>query len=95
MPDNEQTLGNANPPEGEVKRGLTINDMLTVVQLIQLSSQRGTWRAEELSTVGTLYDNVTGFLEAAGALQKAPTPSASDAPAAGGEPQPGEENTNA
>lgn len=93
MPES-QTLTNANPSEGETRRGLNVTDLLTLAQLIQLSAQRGTWRAEELSTVGTAYDNLLAFLQASGAIQRAPAADAQPTPDAEAGTQ-GEETTNA
>jgi hypothetical protein len=51
--------------------GLSLQDLLTVVQLIQLCSQRGTFRADELEQVGALYNKLIAFLQSVGALQPA------------------------
>lgn len=48
---------------------LTLQDLTLVVQLLQVGAQRGAWKAEELSTVGTLYDKLVVFLTAAGIIQ--------------------------
>jgi len=50
--------------------GLTLQDLITVAQIIQLSSQRGTFRAEELADVGALYNKLVAFLESTGAVQR-------------------------
>lgn len=52
---------------------LTLQDLILVAQVIQVSSQRGTFRAEELAEVGNLYNKVVLFLQASGALAPAPT----------------------
>lgn len=55
---------------------LTLQDLALTHQLLELSSQRGTWRADELTTVGTLYDRLTAFLKSVEANQaktEAPT----------------------
>lgn len=44
--------------------GLTVNDLAMMVQVIQLATQRGTFKADELSAVGGLYDRVSKFLAA-------------------------------
>ena len=69
-------------PEGTP--ALTINDLTLAMQVIQISTARGTFKPEELSTVGTLYDRFAKFLEASGALKKpdeAPAAPASETPA--------------
>jgi hypothetical protein len=50
--------------------GLSIQDLLLVVQTLQIVSQRGAVRAEEMETVGGLYGRLVAFLEASGALKK-------------------------
>lgn len=50
---------------------LTLQDLVLVAQIIQIGSQRGTFRAEELANVGNLYTKLIAFLQATGAL--APT----------------------
>lgn len=53
---------------------LQINDLLLAAQVIQLTSQRGAFRADELSQVGGLYDRIVAFLQASGALAPADKP---------------------
>lgn len=50
---------------------LSLQDLLLVAQVIQVSTQRGTFRAEELSNIGGLYDRLIAFLNATGALKPA------------------------
>jgi hypothetical protein len=47
---------------------LSLQDLLLVAQLIQVSTQRGAFRAEELSNIGGLYDRLIAFLNATGAI---------------------------
>ena len=54
--------------------GLTIQDLSLVLQIIQVSSARGAFRAEELSAIGGLHDRIFKFLEASGAISKTPGP---------------------
>ena len=46
--------------------------MVLVAQIIQLTSTRGAYKAEELAQVGGLYNKLITFLQASGALQQAP-----------------------
>jgi hypothetical protein len=41
---------------------LNINDLMQLRQIIELATQRGAFQASELSSVGTVYDKLTGFL---------------------------------
>jgi hypothetical protein len=53
--------------------GLTLQDLVLVAQIIQLTSQRGAYKAEELEQVGGLYNKLVAFLQSTGALTPAPT----------------------
>ena len=52
--------------------GLTIQDLVLVAQVIQTTSQRGAYRAEELANVGNLYNKLVTFLESVGAINRQP-----------------------
>jgi hypothetical protein len=49
---------------------LTLQDLILVAQIIQLTTQRGAYRAEELQNVGTLYNKLIAFLDSVGAITK-------------------------
>jgi len=53
---------------------LSIQDLIQVVKIIQVTSQRGAIQANEMSQVGALYDRLFAFLEANGAVERTPTP---------------------
>ena len=55
------------------KPGLNLNDLAAMLQIIGIASQRGAFKAEELSSIGTVYDRVSGFVKA-----HAPTPPADE-----------------
>lgn len=61
---------------------LQIADLLLTAQLIQLTTKRGAFNAEELTQVGGLYDRLVAFLQASGALTPAQAPESAEAPAA-------------
>ena len=44
--------------------GITLGDMATMVQIIDLCSKRGAFEGPELSTVGALRTNLVNFVEA-------------------------------
>jgi hypothetical protein len=56
---------------------LKIQDLTLCAQIIQLSAQRGAFKAEELTQVGGVFDRLVAFLEASGALQTQTTASSS------------------
>lgn len=41
---------------------LTINDLNAIRSIIDLASQRGTFKANEMAAVGTIYNKLDGFL---------------------------------
>lgn len=43
---------------------LNLNDLLAMRNLIDVVTQRGAFKANELSSVGILYDKLNAFLEA-------------------------------
>jgi hypothetical protein len=43
---------------------ITISDLDTIKNIINLAATRGAFRGEELSQVGVVYDKLTAFLEA-------------------------------
>jgi len=70
----ENVQAETSAPEQTAAPSLTLQDLITVAQIIQISSQRGTFRAEELADVGTLYNKLIAFLQSVGALQPANAP---------------------
>jgi len=48
---------------------LNLGDLVYVLQVFRTCSIRGAFRAEELSTVGSLYDRLQAFLVASGAIK--------------------------
>lgn len=47
----------------ENKIELTLNDLSSMKNLIDVVTQRGAFKATELSSVGMLYDKLSKFLE--------------------------------
>jgi hypothetical protein len=48
--------------------GLNIQDLISLLSIVDVASRRGAFRAEELSSVGSVYDKVSGFLKSTGLL---------------------------
>ena len=57
--------------EQQAAPSLTLQDLVLVAQIIQLTSTRGTVRAEEMEQVGGLYNKLIAFLQSTGALAPA------------------------
>ena len=51
------------------KPELNLNDLAAIRNLIEVVTQRGAFKANELSSVGVLFDKINAFLEAAQAAQ--------------------------
>ena len=56
---------------------LSINDLLQVRAVVELAVRRGSFQANELSTVGAIYDRLNNFLNAVAP----PAPQSVEAPA--------------
>lgn len=48
---------------------LQLADLVVCVQAIQLAGQRGAFKAEEFTQVGGVFDRITAFLRASGAIK--------------------------
>jgi hypothetical protein len=73
----EQTAAPEAPAAEQAQQpapSLTLQDLVLVAQIIQLTSQRGTFKAEELEPVGALYNKLIAFLQSTGALTPPPAP---------------------
>ena len=44
---------------------LNINDLATMANVIDIATQRGAFRANELKLIGELYDKISAFVKAA------------------------------
>jgi hypothetical protein len=51
---------------------LTVNDLTTIKQVIDVASQRGAFKTSEMVAVGTIYNKLESFLAAVAAQQEAP-----------------------
>ena len=67
----EQTTESTTPEA--TAPSLALADLVLVVNLIRAASERGAIKAEEMSTVGALYEKLVAFLQASGAISPAPT----------------------
>jgi hypothetical protein len=61
-------------------QGLTLQDLVLVAQIIQMSTSKGVFRAEDLLQVGSLYTRLIAFLESTGAISKTAPAEAAPAP---------------
>jgi len=69
-------------PQTPEEPNLSLSDLVLLLNLIRVTTERGAIKADELSAVGTVYDKLVKFLEASGAINKqAPKDPAQDQPA--------------
>jgi effector-binding domain-containing protein len=54
----------------EEQTGLTVQDLTLTLQVIQVATSRGTFKADELTAIGGLYDRIFKFLESTGQIAK-------------------------
>ena len=68
------------PVEQSIEQpSLALSDLVLLLNLIRVTSERGAIKADELSAVGAVYDKLFKFLEASGAINKqAPTEQPAD-----------------
>lgn len=60
--EKEVVQNNAQPTQESNDNDLTINDLNSMRQIIDLASSRGAFKANELEAVGKVYNKLVGFL---------------------------------
>lgn len=58
---------------------LTLADLAGIHSIIEAACNRGAFRAQEMTTVGAMYDKLTKFLEASSQIAQDAKSTASDA----------------
>jgi hypothetical protein len=53
---------------------LTVQDLLAIKQIIDVASQRGAFKPNEMAVVGTTYNKLEAFLNVAAAAQQQEQP---------------------
>lgn len=72
----EVSVNNNEPaPQGPA---MNLQDLVYLVNIVDVASRRGAFKAEELSAVGGVYDKVVAFLKSTGAIKE---PEAAEEPA--------------
>jgi hypothetical protein len=80
MTDQTQDQTPDTPPPATAPQ-LQLQDLMLAAQVIQLASQRGAIKPEEMEAIGGLYSRLITFLQASGALQPAAPVAETDTPA--------------
>lgn len=76
-PETGSDSSEANGPES-----ISLQDLGLLAQIVDLATQRGAFRGNELSQVGGIYDKLTSFLTAVQEQQDANAEAAGEAPEA-------------
>ena len=60
----EDKITEQSEQEQQQEQGLpfTVQDLVTLKSAIELGTQRGAWRANELTAVGQVYDRLSAFV---------------------------------
>lgn len=69
-------------PEAPKTASLSINDLKVIHRIIDVCSTRGAFKAEELTSIGLIFDRLTAFLAASEVPATPPESGATGAPAA-------------
>lgn len=48
--------------QSQQSTNLTIQDLASIINIIDLASQRGAFKASEMTAVGTIYTKLTNFI---------------------------------
>ncbi len=67
----EQPTAEAAQQPAKAAPDLNLNDLTAMRNLIDVVTQRGAFKANELSSVGVLFDKLNAFLDAANQAQQA------------------------
>ena len=62
-PATEQPVSDTAAQTGEAPAELSLNDLMSLKLIVQVSTRRGCWLAEELEDVGKLYKRLSSFLD--------------------------------
>jgi hypothetical protein len=69
----------ADAPEGQaVPESIGLQDLQLLAQIVDLASQRGAFRGNELTQVGVVFDKLSAFLNHVAAEQQAKAEAESD-----------------
>ena len=59
---NEEAVNEAGSEEQAVPESIGLNELAVLAQIVDLATQRGAFRANELTQVGQVYDKLNAFL---------------------------------
>ena len=59
---NEEAVSEGASEEQQVPESIGLNELAVLAQIVDLATQRGAFRANELTQVGQVYDKLNSFL---------------------------------
>ncbi len=59
----DQEVASSAPPQAEQQTDLNISDLVSLKSIIEVASQRGAFKANELEAVGKTFNKLNTFLE--------------------------------
>ena len=71
MSEEIKEVASEEPAQGEAGPELTVNDLSQIKQVIDVASQRGAFKPNEMVAVGTIYSKLETFLSAVAAASPA------------------------
>ena len=71
--------------EGAQVDSISLNDLQVLANIVDLASQRGAFRGNELTQVGAVFDKLSAFLQQVAAAQAANAEAEGETPAEGAE----------
>lgn len=78
----EQTTASATPPTGQpAGNDLSISDLKNISTIIDVASTRGAFRANEMATVGVMFNKLSAFLAKVAPEQKTDSNQPAEQPA--------------
>lgn len=87
----EEQVADQAPEAGqEVPESISLVDLQTLLQIVDLASQRGAFRGAELTQVGAIFDKLNVFLSYVAAQQEANAEAQDDAEAPADDAAPAE-----
>jgi len=79
--ETEAPVDSVAPEENVVPESIGLQDLQLLAQIVDLASQRGAFRGNELTQVGVVFDKLTAFLNHVAAEQQAKAEADGEAPA--------------
>ena len=82
MEDQIQTTEEIQTTETPTPPSLALSDLITLLNIVRVTAERGAIKAEEMSVAGAVYEKLFAFLRASGAINTQSTaPTQEEAPA--------------